>query len=95
MSATKSPEDASPRAGAGYVPPPLPPGIVKALRVFKAHFPELLKKHPGEWAACDSERLLFVGQSWDAIYGRCVKRGMKEDEFIVLCLLPDATEYID
>jgi hypothetical protein len=78
-------------------PPPvvLPPGIVKALRVFKAHFPELLKKYPRQWAACDTTRFLFVGESWDAIYKRCVKRGLKEDEFVVCCLLPDATEYID
>lgn len=78
-----------------YTPPVLPPGIVKALRVFKAHFPKLLKKYPQQWAACDSERLLFVGKSWDTIYKRCLKRGLKEDEFIVLCLLPDAAEYID
>ena len=82
-------------AEAEYAPPQLPPGIAKALRVFKAHFPELMKKHPGDWAACDGEKLLFVGRSWDAIYKRCVKRGLKEDEFIVLCLLPDATEFID
>ena len=48
-SGTKAPADLE------YIPPPLPPGVVKALRVFKAHFPELLKKHPDKWVACDGE----------------------------------------
>lgn len=79
----------------GYELPPLPPGIVKALRVFKGRFPELLKKHPHRWAACDRERLLFVSDSWDVAYDRCLKRGLKPDEFVVCCILPDATEFID
>lgn len=73
----------------------LPPGIERALRVFKAHFPELIAKHPDRWAACDGERVLWVGDSQEVLYKRCLKRGLKEDEFIVLCLLPDATEFID
>lgn len=95
MSAAKSVRKAKSPADVENGPPPLPPGVEKALRVFKAHFPELLKQHPGEWAACDQNQFLFVGKSWDRIYERCLKRGLKEDEFVVLCLLPDATAYID
>ena len=95
MSTAKSTRGAKAPADVEYIPPPLPPGVVKALRVFKAHFPELLKKHPGEWAACSSDQFLFVGRSWDKIYQRCLKLGLKEEQFIVLCLLPDATEFID
>lgn len=73
----------------------LPPGIEHALRVFKAHFPDLIAKHEKRWAACDTERLLWVGDSHEVLYKRCLKRGLKEDEFIVLCILPDATEFID
>ena len=95
MSAAKSAGGANPPAEVEYVPPPLPPGIVKALRVFKAHFPELLKKHPDKWVACDGERVLYVGDSQEVLYKKCLKRGIPDGEFIVLYTLPDATEYID
>jgi hypothetical protein len=69
--------------------PPLLPSTVKALRVFKAHFPALIEKYPGDWAACDGERVLYVGSSQEDLYKRCLKRGLAETEFVVLCLLPD------
>ncbi|MCI0704057.1 MAG: hypothetical protein L0241_23610 [Planctomycetia bacterium] len=94
MSAAKSPSGAEVAPAEDYVPPPLPEGIRKSLRVFKAHFPELLKKHPGWWAACDASELLFVGNDWDTIYKKCLKRGLKETEFVVVCLLPDAADSI-
>jgi hypothetical protein len=78
-----------------YTPPPLPPGIVKALRVFKAHFSELLKKHPDKWVACDGERVLFIGDSQEVLYRKCRRRGLGPDEFVVLYTLPDAADYID
>lgn len=79
------------------VSPPvvLPPGITKALRVFKEHFPELIAKHPHRWAACDTKRLLYVGDSQEVLYAKCLKRGIPDGEFIVLCILRDATEFID
>lgn len=89
------PENLSDPAIQSYEPPPLPPGIAKALRVFKAHFPELIAKHPKRWAACDGKKVLFVGDSQEVLYARCLKRGLKATEFVVLCLLPDATEFID
>jgi hypothetical protein len=73
----------------------LSPGVVKALRVFKEHFPELLKKHPGKWVACDGKRVLFVDVSHEVVYKQSLDCGLKEDEFVVLCLLPDAANYID
>jgi hypothetical protein len=95
MSTAKSMSDANRPVEVEYTPPPLPPGVVKALRVFKAHFPELLKKHPDKWVACDGERVLYIGDSQEVLYKKCLKRGLKEDEFIVLYTLPDATEFID
>lgn len=80
---------------AHYVPPTLPPGITRALRAFKARFPDLLAKHPDRWVACDGNGVLFIGDSQEVLYKRCLKRGLKEDEFVVLYLLPDAAEYID
>jgi hypothetical protein len=78
-----------------HTPPPLPAGIVKALRVFKAHFPELLKKHPDKWVACNGERVLYVGDSQEALFKKCRKSGIPDGEFVVLYTLPDAADFID
>ena len=82
-------------AGANPTLPEMPPGIVKALRVFKANFPQLLAKHQGKSAACDTERVLFIGDDQAKLYAKCLKHGLKSAEFIVLWIVPDATEFID
>ena len=74
---------------------PTPPGIIRATRVFAAHFPELLKKHDREWVACDGSRILFFGDSQEVLYNRCLKRGLKPDEFIVDYITPGAIDDID
>ena len=75
--------------------PPVPPGIIRALRVFVAHFPELLKKHNGRWVACDGTGVLFFGDSQEVLYKRCLKRGLKPDEFIVDYIMPGAIDNLD
>jgi hypothetical protein len=94
MSAAKSPATPS-DTPASYTPPELPPGIVKAFGVFKAHFAELLAKHPKRIAACDGERVLFIGDDQQELYTKCLKRGLKEGEFIVVWIVPDATDYMN
>lgn len=95
MSTAKSTGSVDQNAEINHTPPPLPPGIVKALRVFKAHLPELLKKHPDKWVACDGERVLYIGNSQEVLFKKCRKRGIPDGEFIVLYTLPDAADYID
>src|SRR4051812_35708916 len=80
---------------AGYVPPTLPPETRRALRVLVAHFPELLKKHQRKWVACDGNGVLFVGRSWDAVYNRCLKRGLKPEEFVLEYVLPGGLHDLD
>src|SRR5437879_5860479 len=74
---------------------PVPPGIIRALRVFVAHFPELLKKHDRKWVACDGNGILFFGDSQDVLYKRCLKRGLKPDEFVVNYVMPGAIDDLD
>jgi hypothetical protein len=74
---------------------PTPPGIIRATRVLVAHFPELLKKHDREWVACDANGILFFGDSQEVLYKRCLKRGLRPDEFIVDYIMPGAIDDID
>jgi hypothetical protein len=83
-----------PQAEPEYVPPPLPPGIRAALRVFVARLPELLKKHEGKWVACDGEGVRAVGDSWDVVYDRCLK-DLSPDEFVVDFVTPGAFADLD
>jgi hypothetical protein len=89
MSGAKSPADPD------FVEPGIPPGIRKALRVFVDNFPELLKKHLNKWVACDTNGVLFAGYSWDVIFNRCLKRGLKPDEFVVNYVMPGAIDDIN
>lgn len=74
---------------------PTPPGIVRATRVLVSHFPELLKKHERRWVACDATGVLFVGDSQEGLYQRCLKRGLKPDEFVVDYIMPGAIDNLD
>jgi hypothetical protein len=90
MSTAKSAGGVNPPSGPDHAEPGIPPGIRKALRVFVDNFPELLKKHLNKWVACDASGVLFAGRSWDVIFNRCLKRGLKPDEFIVNYVMPGA-----
>src|SRR5438105_794143 len=74
---------------------PTPPGIIRATRVLVAHFPELLKKHDRKWVACDGNGILFFGDSQEVLYKRCLKRGLKPDEFVVDYIEPGALHDLD
>jgi hypothetical protein len=73
----------------------VPAGIRKALKVFLAKFPELLQKHYRRWVACDATGVIFVGDSQEALYKKCLSRGLKPDEFVVDYILPGAFEDLD
>jgi hypothetical protein len=92
MSAASRPEQNGVPA---YEPPPLPPGIRRALRVFVAHFPNLLRKHHRKWVACDGNGVLYVGDSQESVYRRCLKRGLKDDEFVVDFVLPGTLDALN
>jgi hypothetical protein len=74
---------------------PVPPETIRVLRVLVAHFPEWLKKHDGKWVACDENGFLFAGKSWDAIFKRCLKRGLKPEEFVIEYMMPGALHALD
>jgi hypothetical protein len=74
---------------------PVPDGIRRALKVFIEKFPELLKKHYRKWVACDATGVLFVGDSQEVLYQKCLKKGLDPDEFVVDFVLPGAFDDVD
>ena len=50
---------------------------------FYRDLPGLLKTHYRKWVAYHGDRLLGVGRSKTELYQKCLRDGLKEDEFVV------------
>jgi hypothetical protein len=51
---------------------------------FYRRLPELLKKHDRQWVAFRGEELIGFAFTQTELYQRCVRRGLNEDEFVIL-----------
>ena len=63
------------------VPSPL---LAQSIDAFYRNLPELLKKHYGKWVAYHGDEFLGVGRRQTHLYQKCLRRGLKAEEFIVL-----------
>jgi hypothetical protein len=95
MSRAKSTSGARPPSDPDADLRPVPEGIRKALKVFVAEFPELLKRHYRKWVACDATGVLFVGDSQEVLYKKCLAKGLGPDQFVVDYMLPGAFDDLD
>jgi hypothetical protein len=95
MSTAKKTSGAKPPSDANFKEPGIPPGIRKALRALVDLFPQLLEKHLNQWVACDANGVLFAGDTWDEVFQRCLKRGLKLDEFILEYVMPGGLSDLD
>jgi hypothetical protein len=57
--------------------------------------PELLKDHPGKWAAYFGEERIALGDTKRQLIEKCVERGLKDDEFLVLAIAKQSDPLID
>jgi hypothetical protein len=64
--------------------PSTSPLLTQSMAAFYRNLPELLKKHYGKWVAYHGDELLGLGRTQTELYQKCLRRGLKEDEFIVL-----------
>jgi len=56
----------------------------QAQEAFYRSLPELLKTHDRQWVAFRGEELIGFASSQTELYQRCVRRGLNEDEFVIL-----------
>jgi Family of unknown function (DUF5678) len=56
----------------------------QSFEAFYRNLPELLEKYYGKWVAYHGAELVGTGRSQTALYQKCLHRGYKEDEFVVL-----------
>jgi hypothetical protein len=56
----------------------------QAQQAFYRSLPELLKTHDRKWVAFRGEELIGFARTQTELYERCLRRGLKEDEFVIL-----------
>jgi len=71
------------------------PGVLDARREFLRDLPELLKTNKGDWAAYTKGRRIGCGPSKRKLYQNCLDRGLKEGEFVVCSIEPEAPSEAD
>lgn len=84
-----------PATGENHEPPlpsgllPIPPMIQKAQAAFRRDLPGLMETHYRQWVIYHGDQRLGFGRSQRRLIQECLRRGLKEDEFVVRCVMPD------
>jgi hypothetical protein len=73
----------------------VPPLIARAQIQFRRDLPELIDSHAGDWVAYSGEERIGVGPSEKELVLRCVRQGLRDDQFVVRAIAPEAEEIID
>jgi len=68
---------------------PVPPMLAQSLRAYFRDLPELLKTHRGKWVAHHGDEIVGFGRTERALYDKCFRLGLKEDEFLVSRIAPE------
>jgi hypothetical protein len=69
----------------------IPPGIRRSQEAFRRNLPELLldTKLYRRWVAYAGDELIGLSHSQADLYDECLRRGIKEEDFIVGCIVPE------
>jgi hypothetical protein len=68
----------------------IPPRIVEAQLAFRRDLPQLLHERPGQWVAYHGGQRIGFGRSGRELYEECHRRGLDENEYVVVCIEPEA-----
>jgi hypothetical protein len=58
--------------------------LARSIEAFYRNLPELLKQHDGKWVAYHGDEWVGAGRTETELFQKCLERGFKDDEFIVL-----------
>ena len=70
------------------------PPLIARRNQFRRDLPELIGSHAGNWVAYSGEERIGVGPSEKEIVRRCVRQGLRDDEFVVRAIAPEVEEII-
>ena len=63
---------------------PAPSMEIQSMDAFYRDLSGLLKTHYRKWVAYHGDELIGVGRTQTELYQKCLRRGLKEDEFVVM-----------
>lgn len=73
----------------------VPPLIAKARVRLRRDLPALLSEHPGQLVAYCGEERIAIGPTATELVEKCMKRGLKDDEFLLEAIVPEDDSVID
>ena len=68
--------------------------IEQAWEAFQREAPLLIPEHVGEWVAYHGDQPIRFGKTKTELYQQCLQRGLAAEEFLVLCIEPEAAEVL-
>ena len=71
------------------------PMIAKSQAAFRRDLPRLLGDRYGQWVAYHGDERIGFGRSQFELYDECIRRGLRDDEFVVRVVAPEAPAEID
>ena len=71
------------------------PMIAKSQAAFRRDLRQLLDKRYGQWVAYHGDERICFGRSQFELYDECIRRGLRDDEFVVRVVAPEAPSEID
>jgi len=72
-----------------HIDDPVPPMIACSLEAFRRDLPALLHTHYRQWVVYHGDEQLGFGRTETELYARCLRRGLKRDEFLVCSIEPE------
>lgn len=67
---------------------PVPPMIELSQKAFERDLDDLLKTHYRQWVAYHGDQRVAFGRSATDLYEKCLRKGLKEGEFVVRSIEP-------
>jgi hypothetical protein len=77
-----------------YPPLVIPPLIRQAQSAFFRDLARWLQERPGQWVAYHGDQPIGFARTKTALYQQCLQRGLTAEEFVVLCIEPEAAEVL-
>ena len=73
------------------------PMVQRSQEAFRRDLPQLLqtKKLYRQWVLYQGDQRLAIATSEDALYRECARRGLKDHEFVVRCIVPEVPPDLD
>jgi hypothetical protein len=71
------------------------PMIAKSQQAFRRDLPQLLDKRHGWWVAYHGDERIGFGRSQLELYDECIRRSLRDDEFVIRVVAPEAPAEID